>query len=85
MNKILQEVLKRVQPNEKEVTQITELAQRLLDKASSNKEISFSPLIVGSVAKGTFLKGADIDLFLRLMDFLKITTSLKSVQITGVM
>ena len=30
MNKILQEVLKRVQPNEKEVTQITELAQRLL-------------------------------------------------------
>ena len=65
MNKILQEALKRVQPNEKEATQITELAQRLLDEASSNKEISFSPLIVGSVAKGTFLKGADIDLFLR--------------------
>ena len=65
MNKILQEVLKRVQPNEKEATQITGLAQKLLDKASSNKEISFSPLIVGSVAKGTFLKGADIDLFLR--------------------
>ena len=65
MNKILQEVLKRVRPNEKEATRITELAQRLLDEASSNKEISFSPLIVGSVAKGTFLKGADIDLFLR--------------------
>ncbi len=65
MNNILQEVLKRVQPNEKEVTQMTELAQRLLDEASSNKEIDFSPLIVGSVAKGTFLKGADIDLFLR--------------------
>ncbi len=65
MNKILQEVLKRVQPNEKEATQMTELAQRLLGEASSNKETSFSPLIVGSVAKGTFLKGADIDLFLR--------------------
>ena len=47
------------------MTKITELAQKLLDEASSNKEISFSPLIVGSVAKGTFLKGADIDLFLR--------------------
>ena len=44
---------------------MTELAQRLLGEASSNKETSFSPLIVGSVAKGTFLKGADIDLFLR--------------------
>jgi tRNA nucleotidyltransferase (CCA-adding enzyme) len=65
VNKILQEVLKRVQPNEKEATQMTELAQRLLGEASSNKETSFSPLIVGSVAKGTFLKGADIDLFLR--------------------
>ena len=66
MNKILQEVLEKVKPDEKEETRITELAQRLLDKASSNKEISFSPLIVGSVAKGTFLTGADIDLFLRL-------------------
>ena len=57
--------MKKRDNHKKEVTKITELAQRLLDEASSNKENSFSPLIVGSVAKGTFLKGADIDLFLR--------------------
>ena len=63
MTEILQEVLKRVRPDKKELARIGQLSQRLLDEASGDS--SFSPLIVGSVAKGTFLKGADIDLFLK--------------------
>ncbi len=63
MTEILQEVLKRVRPGKKELARIDQLSQRLLDKASSDSSVN--PLIVGSVAKGTFLKGADIDLFLK--------------------
>ena len=63
MTEILQEVLKRVRPGKKELARIGQLSQRLLDKASSDSSVN--PLIVGSVAKGTFLKGADIDLFLK--------------------
>ncbi len=63
MTEILQEVLKRVRPGEKELARIGQLSQRLLDGASGDS--NFNPLIVGSVAKGTFLKGADIDLFLK--------------------
>ena len=67
MNKILQEVLERVKPDNKEETRITELAQELIDEAQKNGS-DYTALIVGSVAKGTFLKGADIDLFLKFKE-----------------
>ena len=67
MNKILQEVLERVKPDKKEETRITELAQELLYEAQKNGS-DYTALIVGSVAKGTFLKDADIDLFLKFSE-----------------
>ena len=67
MNKILQEVLERVKPDKKEETRITELAQELLYEAKKNGS-DYTALIVGSVAKGTFLKDADIDLFLKFSE-----------------
>ena len=67
MNQILQEVLERVKPDKKEETRITELAQELIDEAQKNGS-DYTALIVGSVAKGTFLKDADIDLFLKFSE-----------------
>ena len=67
MNKILQQVLKRVKPDKNEEAKITKLAQNLLDEAQKNGS-DYTALIVGSVAKGTFLKGADIDLFLKFKE-----------------
>ena len=67
MNKILQKVLERVKPDKKEEDRIAELAQDLLNEAQMNSSNS-NALIVGSVAKGTFLKDADIDLFLKFKE-----------------
>lgn len=67
MKEILQEVLEKVKPDKKEEARITGLARELLDKANKNGS-DFKALIVGSVAKETFLKGADIDLFLKFKE-----------------
>ena len=67
MNEILQKVLERVKPDEKEEDRIAELTQDLLNEARMNNSHS-NALIVGSVAKGTFLKDADIDLFLKFKE-----------------
>ena len=67
MKEILQEVLEKVKPDKKEEARITGLAKELLDKANKNGS-DFKALIVGSVAKETFLKGADIDLFLKFKE-----------------
>ena len=67
MIEILQEVLEKGKPDKKEEARITGLAKELLDKANKNGS-DFKALIVGSVAKETFLKGADIDLFLKFKE-----------------
>ena len=66
MNQLLKTVIGLIKPDKEETKKIEDLAIELMNKANilSNKE--FDSLIVGSVAKGTFLKGADIDLFLKV-------------------
>ncbi len=65
MNQILIEVLEKIRPDENESKKIETLAQNLIGKVNAVEGLSFEPLIVGSVAKGTNLKGADIDLFIK--------------------
>ena len=62
MNQILSDVLERIRPDEKEREKISNISKKLKDKVIKE---GIQPLIVGSVAKGTNLKGADIDLFIK--------------------
>ena len=65
MNQILVEVLEKIRPDENESKKIDELSQNLIDKVNAIDGVNIEPLIVGSVAKGTNLKGADVDLFIK--------------------
>ena len=62
MDQRLNDVLEKIRPGKKENKKIDEIARNLKDKAIKE---GAKPLVVGSVAKGTNLKGADIDLFIR--------------------
>tara|TARA_B110000263_G_scaffold63274_1_gene54508 strand:- start:191 stop:1375 length:1185 start_codon:yes stop_codon:yes gene_type:complete len=65
VNQLLKTVINQIKPNEGESKEIVDLASELRDKANSLSDKKFDSMIVGSVAKGTFLKGADIDIFLK--------------------
>jgi tRNA nucleotidyltransferase (CCA-adding enzyme) len=65
VNQLLKTVINQIKPNEGESKEIVDLARELRDKANSLSDKKFDSMIVGSVAKGTFLKGADIDIFLK--------------------
>ena len=62
MKEILNEVLEKIRPDKKEIEKIANISKKLKDKAVRE---NVEPLIVGSVAKETNLKGADIDLFIK--------------------
>ena len=62
MKEILYQVLEKVRPSDSEIRKIDEIYNSLSNKVSKQ---GLKPLIVGSIAKGTNLKGADIDLFIR--------------------
>ena len=62
MKEILNEVLEKIRPDENETRKIDRIYGILKDKVI---EQGLKPLIVGSIAKGTNLKGADIDLFIK--------------------
>ena len=62
MKTLFDEVLERIRPDENETTKINKIYNNL--KNEINKQ-NLDSLIVGSIAKGTNLKGADIDLFIR--------------------
>ncbi len=62
MKGILNQVLEKTRPEENETRKINEISSILNSKVT---EQGLEPLIVGSIAKGTNLKGADIDLFIR--------------------
>jgi len=64
---ILKEVLEKVKPDKEEKAKITRLAKELLNEANKN-DSDFKALIVGSVAKETYLKNTDIDLFLKFKE-----------------
>ena len=62
MKEILDQVLEKIRPSDNEIRKIDEIYNRLSNKVTKK---GLKPLIVGSIAKGTNLKGADIDLFIR--------------------
>ncbi len=62
MKTLLDEVLERIRPDENETTKINKIYNNLKNKITKR---NLDSLIVGSIAKGTNLKGADIDLFIR--------------------
>lgn len=67
MESIEREVLRRIAPTAEEERRIGEAAEALLGEARraiAQMGCAAEPLIVGSVAKGTFLANPDIDLFL---------------------
>ena len=65
MNQLLKSVINQIKPSEGESKKIEDLASELIDKTNNLNSAKFDSMIVGSVAKGTFLKGADIDIFLK--------------------
>ena len=65
MNQLLKSVINQIKPSKDESKEIEDLASELIDKTNNLNGAKFDSMIVGSVAKGTFLKGADIDIFLK--------------------
>ena len=66
MNERELELLKRIKPSQNETKIVNEFTKRLIEKAEKiAKPFYADPLIVGSISKGTWLKGDhDIDLFI---------------------
>tara|TARA_B100000941_G_scaffold270339_1_gene228218 strand:+ start:1458 stop:2633 length:1176 start_codon:yes stop_codon:yes gene_type:complete len=62
VKELFDEVLEKIRPKENEITKIKKIYNNLKNKIT---EQNLEPLIVGSIAKGTNLKGADIDLFIK--------------------
>jgi len=61
-------VIREISPTPEEEENVNRVARELLEKVASTARdmgISIEPLIVGSVAKGTFLRDPDIDLFIQ--------------------
>ncbi len=64
---IEEKVLQEIKPTPEEERGIMEAAERLLREAKqviSDMNLDAEPILVGSVAKGTFLKNPDLDVFI---------------------
>ena len=64
--KIEEEILKKITPTKEEEEKINEITNELFTKIKnyiSKKNIDVEPLLVGSIAKRTFLRNVDIDIF----------------------
>ncbi len=62
-----EEVLKRIKPTPEEEERILSVARELVERSCaiiSELALNAEPIIVGSVAKGTFLRDPDIDIFI---------------------
>ena len=64
MQKLLRETLTTLTPSKDEQVAVEALCDSLLVRAREVAPEGVEPLLVGSIAKGTWLSGADIDLFL---------------------
>ena len=64
MKGIIAEALKQVQPKLEEKEKIINLRDDILKKINALEMSTFEPKVVGSIAKGTFLAGTDVDIFL---------------------
>ncbi|MEM2508935.1 MAG: nucleotidyltransferase domain-containing protein, partial [Candidatus Thermoplasmatota archaeon] len=63
--KILEEVLKKISPNEEEKKEIESVVKEIKDLIEKIKPEDAEAMLVGSVAKDTYLKNAlDIDFFI---------------------
>ena len=62
MKQLLNEVLEEIKPNTKETENYSVIIKDLTNKVT---ETNVETIIVGSIAKGTNLRGADIDLFIK--------------------
>ena len=62
MKQLLNEVLEEIKPNAKETENYSVIIKDLTNKVT---ETNVETIVVGSIAKGTNLRGADIDLFVK--------------------
>jgi tRNA nucleotidyltransferase (CCA-adding enzyme) len=63
---LINKVLERIKPSEEEHKRTIQLAKNVIDELKSLlDDIDAEPMLVGSVAKGTNLKNADVDIFIR--------------------
>ncbi|MFO8110616.1 MAG: CCA tRNA nucleotidyltransferase [Thermoplasmata archaeon] len=63
-SKIESQVLAKVKPNKKTISEVNQVADELKNKLTSLSNNKFKPILVGSVPKGTYLENPDIDMFL---------------------
>ena len=64
MKEIIKEALKQVEPKLEEKEKLLNLKDKILNQINSLDISNIEPKVVGSIAKGTFLEGTDIDIFL---------------------
>ena len=64
MKDIIKKALKQVEPKLDEKDRLFDLKDKIIFQINSLNDTSFETKIVGSVAKGTYLEGTDIDIFL---------------------
>ena len=64
MKEIIEEALKQVEPKLEEKEKLLNLKNKILNEINNLGLSNIEPKVVGSIAKGTFLEGTDIDIFL---------------------
>mgnify|MGYP006232940937 FL=1 len=64
MKKVIEKALSEVEPTVNEREKLLGLKENILKRINELELTEVEPKVVGSVAKGTFLRGADIDIFL---------------------
>ena len=64
MKELIREALKQVEPKLEEKEKLLNLKDKILNEINNLGLSNIEPKVVGSIAKGTFLEGTDIDIFL---------------------
>ena len=64
MKEIIEEAIKQVEPKLEEKEKLLNLKDKILNEINDLGLTNVEPKVVGSIAKGTFLEGTDIDIFL---------------------
>ena len=64
MKELIEEALKQVEPKLEEKEKLLNLKDKILNEINDLGLTNVEPKVVGSIAKGTFLEGTDIDIFL---------------------
>lgn len=72
MNEIINEVLRRIVPDENEEKKLMKIVNEIKEKIDAEKPGDAESMLVGSVAKGTYLKSkTDIDFFILFPTYYK--------------